>query len=154
MIKIYSLSPGWFFRSSHDRGQEARLYLGWLWLEPAELRLVDCYCSILLRPLEWLFPIARMDGRWVLLGAMVKPRQLRERLRLPHAKACLVVEAGHHVPNTGEFPGGAPAPPDLLIGPVPVVPCSIRWFAKRPPAPKQGTGGYDDDGGQPSEENT
>ena len=141
MIRIYALSPGWIFRGSHDRGQEARLYLAWLWQGQVELRLFDCYCSILMRPLEWIFPIAWSQGRWIRLGAGVKPHQLRRRLGLELPEACVRVEAGHQIFGREAGLDREPCVPDGLVGLLVTDPCGLPWARKKPAPGRAGDGG-------------
>lgn len=113
MIEIFALSPGLVRGASQERALEARLYLAWLWRKQVEVRQLGCCCSLLMRPFEWLFPIARVDGRWIRLGCAVKPRQLRERLGLQVAEgyACVVVPAGQSIFNSAETAGTDGEPP-------------------------------------------
>jgi hypothetical protein len=141
-IEIIVLSPGWFFTGSHARGQEARLYLSWLWKRPVTIRAIDCYCSIMLRPLEWLFPLARVGGRWVPLASGIKPAGLRSRLGLPPLEeaVCLVVGPGRPIFGLnarGHLELAVPTTevlvvPDGLAAATLVDPCGLPWpFAAR-----------------------
>lgn len=146
VIEIIVLSPGWFFTGSHARGLEARLYLSWLWKRQVKLRAIDCYCSIMLRPLEWLFPLARVSGRWVPLAGGIKPARLRARLRLPPLEEVVCLAVGPAGPIFGRnardqlaltlSPSEAIAIPDGLPATDPVEPCGLPWpFRAQPQEP-------------------